>query len=160
MLNLRRSQKKEKHVEVADTADFEDSVAQQVLIADGALLVATEEATVFSSCESAAEIRIVKVNEEVIASGPAREVDGYVMVPIRPRGAVQACSFSVLACKDDSLAVASPLRIRKRHWPEEALTSAASPRACASPGPAYKAARLRKARDASPNTAAAALSGA
>lgn len=59
------------------------------VIMDGATLVANQDAAIFNSIQSWKKIGDVPAAGLVIASGPPEEVDGYIMVPVKPSGAVQ-----------------------------------------------------------------------
>jgi hypothetical protein len=58
-------------------------------VAAGAELVAAEEGAIFESLDSYDEVGPISVGQMLVAAGSAIEVDGYWMVPIKPKGAVE-----------------------------------------------------------------------
>mmetsp|Transcript_118830 Transcript_118830/g.216168 ORF Transcript_118830/g.216168 Transcript_118830/m.216168 type:complete len:1005 (-) Transcript_118830:154-3168(-) len=66
-----------------------DSRESSVAIADGMSLVVTEEGPIFESPTSDTAIDTASVGATLTAAGSPVDVDGYGMVPLRPRGAVE-----------------------------------------------------------------------
>lgn len=77
------------------TATPEDAAAAQC-VADGVRLVARESTAIFAAVDSWEELASVAPGEALVAAGPAgTSAEGYLMAPVRPRGAVDVCSFEV-----------------------------------------------------------------
>jgi len=69
----------------------------------GTSLVATQGAPVFQSPESWTVVAQVSPGVAVVASGPPKMVEGYMMVPILPEGAVELVLFKELAADGSSM---------------------------------------------------------
>lgn len=64
-------------------------------VGDGARLVAREETAIFASLESWEQIAAIRQGDKLVAAGSPCSVEGYTMVPVHPRGAVDMTSFLV-----------------------------------------------------------------
>mmetsp|Transcript_123586 Transcript_123586/g.357409 ORF Transcript_123586/g.357409 Transcript_123586/m.357409 type:complete len:951 (+) Transcript_123586:93-2945(+) len=69
-------------------------------IANGVELYVAEDGPVFESATSYDEIGSMSVGAVVVASGPAVEVEGYPMVPIRPKGTLELRILRALAAPE------------------------------------------------------------
>lgn len=76
--------------------------------------VSKEAAAIFQDCYSSVEIGKVRRGDTVLADGGAVTVGGFVMVPIRPRGAVELPLFSVQPKADTGGSAASGAKAEER----------------------------------------------
>jgi len=60
-------------------------------IVDGTALLCSQEGHIFASAHSWDIIGVLPAGSRVVAAGPLEECDGYSMIPLRSRGAIDAC---------------------------------------------------------------------
>eukprot|EP00747_Dinoflagellata_sp_TGD_P123569 gnl/TRDRNA2_/TRDRNA2_173839_c3_seq17.p1 gnl/TRDRNA2_/TRDRNA2_173839_c3~~gnl/TRDRNA2_/TRDRNA2_173839_c3_seq17.p1 ORF type:complete len:1391 (+),score=408.67 gnl/TRDRNA2_/TRDRNA2_173839_c3_seq17:98-4270(+) len=89
-----REQQPDKKEEVAVLPSEEAPISSAPI---GAILVARWDAPVFASVDSGEAIGTVCAGKAVVVAGETEIVDGYAMVPIQPKGAVELRLFDVAA---------------------------------------------------------------
>lgn len=72
-----------------DPIAVEDIAPAEEKMKDARFVVTKDKVIVFKSCEDSEQIRSLKKGDAVLADGDVRVVDGYEMLPIQPRGAVE-----------------------------------------------------------------------
>merc|ERR1712072_58729 len=70
-------------------------------------VVKDDDSDVFESCESHHVVRTLPAGYVVCGDGPPKEVEGYVMLPIKPNGAMEL-SLLTKGCGCDTAAEESP----------------------------------------------------
>ena len=86
---------------VASEGGKMQSRARSAGVIDGTSLVAKRGAAVFESPESWKSTHSIPAGHIVVAAGPPRTVQGYLMVPIVPSGAVELTLFREMSANDE-----------------------------------------------------------
>lgn len=95
-------------------------------ISKNMILVVTEDTTVFASPESSDEISSICEDSFLVASGPPVEVDGYLMVPLQPMGAVELRTVKRMQATSTPEEAEQEAALQVDEVPEKALPKVAA----------------------------------